>query len=163
VRILVVADTHVPDGSGRSLDERVLAAADGADLILHAGDVTGAELLAELGRRAPLHAVLGNNDVALTRTLPERLELELDGVQVAMVHDSGDARGRPSRMRRMFPGADLVVFGHSHLPVDEVGPDGLRLVNPGSCTQRRRAPTRTFGTIDLSDGAVRSVQLHHLD
>ncbi len=159
MRVLVIADTHVRDGGG-PLDERVLSAAAEADLVLHAGDVTGSELLERLAELAPVHAVLGNNDVDLVGTLPERLELDLDGVAVAMVHDSGASAGRPGRLRRWFPEADLVVFGHSHLPQDVTTDDGTRLFNPGSPTQRRRAPTRTYGTLEVRDGRI--VDLRHV-
>lgn len=159
MRIVVIADTHIPDGSGRRLDEPVLNASAEADLILHAGDVTGGDLLHELGRLAPVRAVLGNNDRGLEADLPERLEVDLDGVHVAMVHDSGATAGRPARLRRWFPTADLVVFGHSHLPEDRSGPDGLRIFNPGSCTQRRRAPTRTFGLLEITGGAITELEL----
>ncbi len=158
MRIVVVADTHVRDG-GRPLEDRLLQDVAAADLVLHAGDVTGPELLADLERLAPVRAVLGNNDVDLVEKLPDRLELDLDGVAVAMVHDSGPRAGRPGRMRRWFPTADLVVFGHSHLPEDLVTDDGLRLFNPGSPTQRRRAPTRTYGVLEV--GAGRILDLHH--
>lgn len=158
MKIVVLADTHIADGSGRGLDRRVLDAAAAADLVLHAGDITGPNLMAELGQLARVHAVLGNNDRELDH-LPERLELDLGGVRVAMVHDSGATKGRPARLRRWFPTADLVVFGHSHLPEDRSGPDGLRIFNPGSCTQRRRAPTRTFGVLETAAGAITRLEL----
>lgn len=161
VQLLVLADTHVPDGSGRSLDERVLAAAERADAVLHAGDVTGAELLASLDRLAPVHAVLGNNDTGLRGRLPERLELDLDGVRVAMVHDGGARQRRGERFTRWFPDADLVVFGHSHLPEHERGPGDQRRFNPGSPTQRRRAPSRTYGWLEVRDGRI--VELEHVE
>ena len=158
MRVLLLADTHVRDGAG-PLDERVLQAAAASDLVLHAGDVTGASLIERLGELAPVRAVLGNNDVDLVDVLPERLELDLDGVSVAVVHDSGARAGRPRRLRRWFPDADLIVFGHSHLPEDQTTDDGARLFNPGSPTQRRRAPTRTYGVLDVADGRI--VDLHH--
>jgi putative phosphoesterase len=126
-----------------------------ADVILHAGDVLVPELLDELRTFAPVHAVLGNNDVhELVGVLPETQLFTIDGVRVGMVHDSGARVGRPARMRRRFPDADVVVFGHSHQPMCEVGIDGQLLVNPGSPTERRRAPTHTIGVLDLSDGRV---------
>ncbi len=161
MRVLVLADTHVRDGGG-TLDDRVLSAAAEADLVLHAGDVTGSELLERLADLAPVHAVLGNNDVDLIGTLPDRLELDLDGVAVAMVHDSGASAGRPGRLRRWFPEADLVVFGHSHLPENVTTDDGTRLFNPGSPTQRRRAPTRTYGTLEVRDGRITDLRHVHL-
>src|SRR4051812_9144539 len=114
MRAVLLADTHIPDGSHRTLDPRVLAAVDGADVVLHAGDVTGSELLSRLSASTPVHAVLGNNDVALAGRLPEELMLDLDGVAVALVHDSGARQGRAARMARRFPDANVVVFGHSH-------------------------------------------------
>jgi putative phosphoesterase len=134
VRALVLADTHLRPDRRRTLPEEVWAEAARADVILHAGDVLTGELLDRLAEHAPLHAVLGNNDVTLADSLPETLELDLDGVAVAMVHDSGARVGRPQRMRRRFPEAAVVVYGHSHLPDDSEGVDGQRLFNPGSCT-----------------------------
>ncbi len=160
VRVLVLADTHLPDGTDRTLDPRVLDAAADADAVLHAGDVTGGELLDRLAVLAPVHAVLGNNDVSLRGRLPEEVRLDLDGVDVAMVHDAGARQGRPTRMARRFPGADLVVFGHSHQPENLDQADGPRLFNPGSPTQRRRAPTRTVGILELDRGRI--VDLRHV-
>jgi len=163
VRVLLLADTHLADTSSRRLDDEVLAAAGRADLILHAGDITGAALLAELGGLAPVVAVLGNNDVELVGELPEQRELDLDGVAVALVHDAGPRAGRAARLRRWFPAADLVVYGHSHQPDDSTGEDGLRIVNPGSPTQRRRAPTRTYGELVVDRGRIVELELRHLD
>jgi putative phosphoesterase len=130
---------------------------DEADAVLHAGDVVAPELLHELAGFAPVHAVLGNNDVDLR--LPERLEVDLAGVRVAMVHDSGPSAGRAARLRRWFPDADVVVFGHSHLPWREVDPGGQLHLNPGSPTERRRAPTRTVAWLELDAGEVRVAEL----
>src|SRR5689334_8446016 len=160
MRAVLLADTHIPDGSARQLDDRVLAAVAAADVVLHAGDVTGADLLERLGALAPVHAVLGNNDAALAGRLPDALVLGLDGVDVALLHDAGPRKGRPARMARRFPDADLVVFGHSHLPEDLTADDGPRIFNPGSATQRRRAPTRTFGILDVCAGSI--VDLVHV-
>jgi hypothetical protein len=101
-----------------------------------------------------VHAVLGNNDAALVGTLPDGLELELAGVRIAMVHDSGARTGRERRMHRWFPDAQVVVFGHSHEPVDAEGVDGQRLFNPGSAVQRRHQPHRTVGRLELADGHI---------
>jgi putative phosphoesterase len=154
LEVLVLADTHIRRDRARTLPAEVWAAADDADVILHAGDVLTHDLLDELGRRAPVHAVLGNNDADLRDELPETLELELAGVRVAMIHDSGTRTGRPGRLRRRFPDADLVIYGHSHLPEDDEGVDGQRLFNPGSCTERRRAPARTYGLLHLEGGRI---------
>lgn len=157
IEVAVLADTHLPDS--RTLPEHVWERLADADVILHAGDVTGGRLLDDLARVAPLHAVLGNNDGGLERRLPERLEVELGGVLVAMVHDSGARAGRERRMRRWFPDADVVVFGHSHEPVDAEGEDGQRLFNPGSAIQRRRQPEHTMGWLTL---ARRQVVAHRI-
>ena len=137
------------------MPDAVYAALERADRVLHAGDLLVPEVLDELQRFAPVHAVLGNNDVPeLAATLPEHLALDLEGVRVAMVHDSGATKGRAGRMKRRFPDADVVVFGHSHIPINEPGVDGQLLFNPGSATERRRQPHRTYGEIDLRDGEV---------
>ena len=159
---VLLADTHLSDGSGRHLDDRLLDAVRRADVVLHAGDVVGEQLLSELGALAPLHAVRGNNDVALHR-LPETLDIDLDGVRVSMVHDAGARAGRARRLARRFPAADLVVFGHSHLPEDLSEPGTPRIFNPGSPTQRRRAPTRTYGLLETSDGRITDLRHVHLD
>ena len=153
MRALVLADTHMgPSRPGRHLPDRVYELLDGVDVVLHAGDVTAPSLLYELEGFAPVHAVLGNNDVELR--LPERLELDLGGVRVAMIHDSGARTGREGRMRRRFPDADVVVFGHSHMPLDAEGVDGQRLFNPGSPTQRRRQPEASFGILEVEGGRL---------
>jgi len=126
-----------------------------ADLILHAGDVCTAAVLAELAEYAPVTAVAGNNDGPDVTEwgAAETAELDLDGLSVAMVHDSGAASGRLLRMRRRFPRADLVVFGHSHIPLDESAP-GLRIFNPGSPTDRRRQPRGTLGVLEIDSGRL---------
>jgi uncharacterized protein len=127
---------------------------DACDAVLHAGDVVTGDLLDALRARRPVHAVLGNNDHDLVGALPDRLELELGGVRLAMVHDSGARAGRERRVHRWFPDARVVVFGHSHEPVDAEGDGGQRLFNPGSAVQRRLQPHRTIGLLDLCGGAV---------
>jgi uncharacterized protein len=159
VRVVVLADTHAPR-RWRSCPPRVAAHLRGADLILHAGDVCTAAVLDELAANAPVHAVLGNNDgpdVAAWGA-PEALELDLGGLRVAMIHDSGPATGRPVRMRRRFPRADLVVFGHSHIPLDHAE-HGQRLFNPGSPTDRRRQPHGTLGLLHIAGGRLVSAQI----
>jgi putative phosphoesterase len=163
MRVVVLSDTHLRDHSDRRLPERVYTALRNADVILHCGDVTERGLLDELATYAPVHAVLGNNDVALRGALPERVEMELDGVRVGMVHDSGLTKGRAARLHRMFPDCNVVVFGHSHAPVDEPGVDGQRLFNPGSPTQRRRQPHPSFGLLELTAGRVRRHRVVVLD
>ena len=156
MRVLVLSDTHRKAG-GTPLPAPVLAELDTVDLVLHAGDVTNRALLDELAAHAPVHAVLGNNDDVSLTYLPERVELDLDGVRVAMVHDSGARQGRENRMRRWFPDADVVVFGHSHDSVDDEGAIGQRLFNPGSPTQRRRQPQPSFGLLQIADDRL----VHH--
>jgi uncharacterized protein len=153
VRALVLADTHLRSDLSR-LPAAVWDAVEEADVVLHAGDVVTGDLLDALRRRRPVHAVLGNNDRDLVGRLPDRLTVELGGVRVAMVHDSGARGGRERRMRRWFPEADVVVFGHSHEPLDAEGEDGQRLFNPGSAVQRRRQPERTIGRLVFEGGAV---------
>jgi hypothetical protein len=159
VHAVVLADTHLRPRLDRRLPDRVYEALASADVILHAGDVLVADVLAELAGFAPVHAVLGNNDTELLGVLPETLELELGGVRVAMIHDSGARAGRERRLRRRFPDSDVVIFGHSHLPLDADGEDGQRLFNPGSPTERRQAPTKTFGLLDFADGRLVSSAL----
>ena len=159
MRIAVISDTHSPRFWKRC-PPAVAAALEGVDLILHAGDVCLVETLEELASYAPVRAVRGNNDGEDIADwgAPEQLEIELDGVRVAMVHDSGAAKGRGPRLRRWFPDADLVVFGHSHIPWDEVY-DGQRAFNPGSPTDRRRQPHGTMGEIVIEDGAIVSARI----
>jgi len=152
VRVVVLADTHAPR-RWRACPPRVAAQLRSADLILHAGDVCTASVLTELADYAPVVAVLGNNDQPDVAAwgAAETAELDLDGLSVAMVHDSGGAAGRIVRMRRRFPAAGLVVFGHSHIPLDESA-NGLRIFNPGSPTDRRRQPHGTLGVLHVDAG-----------
>jgi uncharacterized protein len=153
LRLLVLADTHLHADLSR-LPPEVWRELERCDAVLHAGDVVTADLLDALRARRPVHAVLGNNDRALAGALPDRLELDLAGVRIALVHDSGARAGRERRLRRWFPDADVVVFGHSHEPVDADGVDGQRLFNPGSAVQRRRQPRRTIGVLELAAGEI---------
>jgi hypothetical protein len=155
-KAVVLADTHVPDGGLSRLPARAWAELSSADVILHAGDVTGPAFLAQLRELAPVYAVLGNNDAALTGVLRETVEIDLDGVAIAMVHDSGPRTGREARLRRRFPAARVVVFGHSHIPRNAAGLDGQLLFNPGSPTQRRREPAHTIGVLDIDGSTVRA-------
>ena len=154
MRVLVLADTHLRRGSTRGLPPAALAELAVAEAVLHAGDIVTGEVLESLARDAPTYAVLGNNDIELVGLLPERRVIELAGVRVAMVHDSGPRKGREARLHRAFPDADVVVFGHSHIPWDASGVEGQRLLNPGSPTQRRSQPRPTVATLDLADGEV---------
>ncbi len=166
LRVVVVADTHLRRSwPNRTLPDAAVRVLATADVVLHAGDITQGEhleLIADLAG-APVHAVLGNNDPELVDELPETLELELAGVRVAMIHDSGPARGRAARLHARFPTADVVVFGHSHIPWNEPGVDGQLLFNPGSPTERRQQPHRTIGVLELAGGEVRSASLEVVD
>ncbi len=159
-RIAVIADTHLTPESKRDLPARAWVEIEGSDLVLHAGDVTTPELLERIESVTPVVAVLGNNDLGLD-DLPERWSDVVDGVRIAMVHDSGTTKGRARRMARWFPDADVVVFGHSHAPVWEEGADGQWLLNPGSPTQRRRQPAHSMAvlTVDRGDVAAEIVEL----
>ncbi len=152
MRVLVLADTHVPDHA-RALPASLAPHLEWAELILHAGDATSADVLVELSASAPVRAVVGNMD---GWDVPgwgaaEQLELELEGVRVAMLHDSGARHGREARLRRRFPDAGVIVFAHSHQPVNEVA-DGVRFLNPGSPTWKRRAPEPTVARLTLAGG-----------
>jgi putative phosphoesterase len=159
MKIVAISDTHAPR-RWKSCPPRVAGYLRQADLILHAGDVCTASVLDELAQYAPVHAVLGNNDgpdVAAWGA-PETLDLDLAGLKVSMIHDSGPSAGRLRRMRRRFPQAGLVVFGHSHIPLDESA-DGLRILNPGSPTDRRRQPHGTIGLLTVADGRLERARI----
>lgn len=163
VRAVVLADTHAPR-RWRRCPPPVAAYLRGADLILHAGDVCTGDVLDELSGYAPVRAVRGNNDgpdVAAWGA-PDTLELELEGLPVAMVHDSGPAAGRCGRLRRRGTGARLVIFGHSHIPLDQAC-DGARIFNPGSPTDRRRQPHGTLGLLHIRDGRLIEARIVPLD
>lgn len=152
--IVVLADTHIHRNSARRLPPAVYTALERADLVLHAGDVVTGDVLEELAGFAPTLAVLGNNDGELAGRLPAERSFTVEGLTIAMVHDSGARQGREARLRRRFPAADLVVFGHSHVPVDAPGVGGQRLFNPGSPTERRRQPHHTFGRLRIEDSRL---------
>jgi uncharacterized protein len=154
MRIVVLSDTHAPR-RWKSCPPAVASQLRGADLILHAGDVCTAAVLDELAQYAPVTAVTGNNDgpdVAAWGAA-ETASLAADGLRIAMIHDSGAAAGRLPRLRARFPDAELVVFGHSHIPLDVAG-ETLRIFNPGSPTDRRRQPHGTLGVLHVVDGAL---------
>jgi putative phosphoesterase len=156
VVIAVISDTHLPRGARRLPDACVERIAT-ADLLVHAGDVTTLGVLLELEAIGPpLVAVHGNVDSAvLRRLLPAERIVEAGGAPIAVVHDAGQRRGRVERLRRRFGDrADAVVFGHSHLPLHETGPDGFQIFNPGSPTDRRRAPAHTMGVARVRQGRV---------
>jgi putative phosphoesterase len=155
--IAVISDTHLPRGARRLPDGCVERIAS-ADLLLHAGDFSTLQVLRELEAIGPpVLGVHGNVDSAdLRRLLPEERVADAEGARIAMLHDAGPGTGRLERMRRRFgERADLVVFGHSHLPLHEEAPDGFQIFNPGSPTERRRAPAHTMGLIRVADGLAR--------
>ncbi|MGH9042969.1 MAG: metallophosphoesterase family protein [Acidimicrobiia bacterium] len=152
--VVVLSDTHIRPGGKRRLPDAVYAALDGADLILHGGDVVCRELLTELSGFAPTLAVLGNNDAELLGSVPEERLVTVEGLHIGMIHDSGPAKGREGRLHRRFPNAGIVVFGHSHIPVDTEGLDGQRLFNPGSPTDRRAQPVHTYGRLRVDGGRL---------
>jgi uncharacterized protein len=151
--IAVLGDTHMPKG-GRALPPRCVELLGEADATLHAGDFFAPETLREVEAlsRGPVHAVFGNVDQPdLRKRLPETLEVNLDGARIAMIHDAGPSNARLGRMRKRFPDADAVVFGHSHLPLHEEA-DGFQIFNPGSPTERRRAPRHSMGVLRIDAG-----------
>jgi putative phosphoesterase len=158
-----MADTHVPKRA-RDLPAELWTAVDGADVVVHAGDWVDLSLLDVLQSRAKrLIGCYGNNDGPELRTrLPEIGRAELDGVRLAVVHETGPAAGREQRCAGQFPYTDVLVFGHSHIPWDTVAPNGLRLLNPGSPTDRRRQPFATYLTATIADGTLSDVHLHEL-
>jgi hypothetical protein len=163
VRLLLITDTHVPKRA-RDLPPAVWAEVDAADVVFHAGDWVDVPLLDALQARSKrLVAVYGNNDgPALRARLPETARVTLDGVAFAVVHETGDAKGREARCAATFPDADVLVFGHSHIPWDTVAPSGLRLLNPGSPTDRRRQPYCTYMTATVTGGELRDVTLERI-
>ncbi|MCF3102187.1 metallophosphoesterase [Streptomyces roseoverticillatus] len=166
MRLLLTSDTHVP-ARARALPRPLLDAIDDADAVFHAGDWTDTatlELFAARARR--LVAVYGNNDgPGLRARLPEIARAELGGVRFAVVHETGPAQGREKRCAERFPrtDTDVLVFGHSHIPWDTTAPGGLRLLNPGSPTDRRRQPYRTYMTACAVDGTLTEVTLHRIE
>jgi uncharacterized protein len=164
VRLLLIADTHVPSRA-RDLPARVWDEVANADVVVHAGDWIALELVDELeSRSARLVACWGNNDgPALRARLPERADVTLAGVRFSVVHETGAATGRDARMSRLYPDRDVLVFGHSHIPWNTTTKTGLRLLNPGSPTDRRRQPFCSYLTARVDDGAMTDVLLHRLD
>lgn len=162
-RLLLIADTHLPKRA-RDLPEQVWRAVEEADVVVHAGDWVDVRLLDELEERSRrLVGVHGNNDHgALRERLPEVARVEIDGIRFAVVHETGQARGREERMSARYADTDVLVFGHSHIPWDTTSATGLRLLNPGSPTDRRRQPHCTYLTATARDGELHDVTLHRL-
>lgn len=161
MRLVLIADTHVP-ARARDLPAVVWRAVADADVVVHAGDWVSEFLLDALQARAKrLIGVYGNNDGGgLRERLPEVARAELAGLRLAVVHETGPAAGRERRCAARFPDRDVVVFGHSHIPWDSVAPTGLRLLNPGSPTDRRRQPRATYLTAEIASGRLAEVTLH---
>lgn len=155
MHVAIISDTHMPRGE-RRLPPACLERLVAADLIVHAGDLCSLSVLRELETLGKVVAVRGNvDDRQLQRLLPEVALLPLpDGPEVVVVHDVGPSRGRLARLRARFPGADAVIFGHSHLPLHERGGDGFQIFNPGSPTERRRAPVHTMGIATVAGGQI---------
>ncbi|MGH2918403.1 MAG: metallophosphoesterase family protein [Solirubrobacteraceae bacterium] len=154
MRLAIISDTHLPRGT-RALPDTCVEHCREADAILHAGDlsdVAALELLRSLG--PPVHAIHGNVDgEGVKRLLPARLEREFDGLRIGMTHIPGPAGGRLERLRAAFPRCDAVVFGHTHMP-EHRAQDGFQIFNPGSPTDRRRAPAHTMGIATIADGRI---------
>ncbi len=163
VSVVLISDTHVPKRA-RDLPHSLWTAIEAADVVVHAGDWVDVGLLDRLEQRARrLVGVYGNNDHGpLRERLPEVARAEIGGVRFAVVHETGDARGRERRCAARFPDVDVLVFGHSHIPWDSTADTGLRLLNPGSPTDRRRQPHGTYLTAVAADSRLGEVTLHAL-
>jgi putative phosphoesterase len=163
MRLVLTSDTHLPKRA-RDLPAVLWSAIDAADVVVHAGDwVSTAALDALEKRSASLIACYGNNDgPELRARLPEIAYATLDGLRLAVVHETGASTGRTERCAARFPDVDLLVFGHSHIPWDTTAATGLRLLNPGSPTDRRRQPFATFMTATVTEGRLTDVELHRV-
>ncbi len=163
MRLLLMSDTHVPART-KELPRDLLAQLDRCDAVIHAGDWIDVAMLDLLEARAQrLIGVYGNNDRAgLRARLPEVARAELGGVRFGVVHETGPARGRELRCAERFPDVDVLVFGHSHIPWDTMAGTRLRLLNPGSPTDRQRQPHCTYMTAEVLDGRLSAVELHRL-
>ena len=163
VKLLLIADTHLPKPA-RDLPAEVWSAVDDADVVIHAGDWVNLAAFEQLSQRSRrLVACWGNNDGEELRALmPERADVVLGGVRFSVVHETGAATGRERRMAAAYPETDVLVFGHSHIPWDTFADNGLRLLNPGSPTDRRRQPFCTYMTATAEGGAMTDVELHRI-
>ncbi len=163
MRLVLISDTHIPPRA-RDLPAKLWAAIETADVVVHAGDWVDVEVLERLEQRsARLIGCWGNNDGPELRSrLPERADATLAGVRFTVVHETGAATGREARAARAYPDTDVLVFGHSHIPWDTTAPNGLRLLNPGSPTDRRRQPFCTYMSAAIEAGTLTDVSLHRL-
>jgi putative phosphoesterase len=164
MRLLLLADTHIPKRA-RDLPPQVWQEVEQCDVVVHAGDWVDVGLLDQVSARAKrLIACWGNNDgPELRARLPECADVTLDGLRFTVVHETGSASGREARMAQQFPHTDVLVFGHSHIPWDTTARTGLRLLNPGSPTDRRRQPFCTYMTVVTRRGALAEVQQHRIE
>jgi putative phosphoesterase len=164
MRLLLLADTHIPKRA-RDLPAQVWHEVQRCDVVVHAGDWVEEGLLDELAARSNrLIACWGNNDgPELRARLPECADVTLDGLRFTVVHETGAASGREARMAQQYPHTDVLVFGHSHIPWDTTAKTGLRLLNPGSPTDRRRQPFCTYMTVVTRRGALADVQQHRVE
>ena len=160
--IAVISDTHLPRGN-RTLPAACVERLRKADLILHAGDLMTADVLADLRALGPpVQAVHGNvDDEQVRRLLPSARLVDAGGARIAITHDAGPAVGRLERLRRRFADADAVVFGHSHVPLHERDDSGFQIFNPGSPTDRRRQPVHTMGLAHVGDDG--DLTFEHVD
>jgi putative phosphoesterase len=158
--MLILSDTHVP-ARARDLPPSLWVELEAADVVVHAGDWTNVGLLDAIEARARrLVGVFGNNDHGILRDrLPEVARVEIEGVRIAVIHETGGKEGRERRADAAFPGTHLLIFGHSHIPWDSVSPGGLRLLNPGSPTDRRRQPRATYLRLEIADGVIGDPEL----
>lgn len=163
MRLVLISDTHMP-ARARDLPARLWADIEAADAVVHAGDWVHVDLVDELEARSNrLIGCWGNNDGPELRSrLPERADVTLAGVRLTVVHETGAAAGRETRMAKAYPDTDVLVFGHSHIPWDTTAAGGLRLLNPGSPTDRRRQPFCTYMTAVIESGTLGDVTVHQL-
>ena len=161
--LLLLADTHIPARAKR-LPEAVLQAIDAADIVVHAGDWIDLDTYELLQRRARvLHGVYGNNDgPSLRARLPEVAYFTVEDLSLAVIHETGQAKRREERADQAFPSIDVLIFGHSHIPWNTVSPRGMRLLNPGSPTDRRRQPHCTLMKASISGNKIQ-VELHRVE
>ncbi len=154
MEIAIISDTHLPKGF-RRLPKACLERLRAADAIVHAGDLSTLAVLEQLQSYGRVVAVRGNvDDAGVRAVLPQTATLDTGDSRLAVIHDAGPSQGRAQRMRRQFPEADAVVFGHSHIPLHERAADGFQIFNPGSPTERRRAPRHTMGICRTENGTL---------